>query len=252
MQTFETTTAPFDTALAGLDELLATYVDDAGMVDYPGLVRDRPLGAVLEALQSTDPGRLSRSDQMAFWINAYNAGTLKLVVDHYPVGSIKQITPVRLPGRSLYVPRLNSPWMYPVLHVGGRDLSLHHIEHRILRRAFRDPRLHFALVCAARSCPNLRREAYRGAALDDQLTDQGRQFLGDVRKNYADCDTLYLSAIFLWFRRDFTRSTGGLQPFLAPYTDGAIRNRLEQGNATLRYLPYDWSLNDQAEVRRNC
>ena len=232
-----------------LDDVLKTYVDDAGFVDYEGLKNAGALARCLASMAAIEPDELPGAERMAFWINAYNAWTLQLIVDNYPVESIKHITPFRVKGRSLYVPRFNSPWAYPVVRVGGRVLTLDYVEHQILRRQYEDPRIHFALVCAARSCPNLRREAYTGDRLDDQLEEQGRAFLQDARKNRIQGDMLFLSAIFLWFRGDFPPGRKGLQGFLAPYFAAEHRSRLTEGAFSIRYNSYDWRLNDRAQVR---
>src|SRR4029434_9265868 len=132
--------------------------------------------------------------RIAFWINAYNAFTLRLILDHYPIASIRRIG--WLPGAAF------RERFIPMQGLKGETISLDDIENGTLRSAFREPRIHFALVCAARSCPPLRREAYRGADLDRQLDDQARIFLRDATKNRVDAATrtLYLSSIFKWFR----------------------------------------------------
>ncbi len=178
--------------------------------------------------------RWSRAEKIAFWINAYNAYTVRLILDHHPLRSIRKIG--WLPGAAFRLPFI------PMQGLRGDDMSLDDIEHRVLRAEFGEPRIHFALVCAARSCPPLRAEAYRAADLDQQLDDQGRRFLGDVAKNRLDraAGTLYLSAIFKWFQPDFETS-GPLSAFVAPYLD---RQASELADVEIEFLDYDWSLNE--------
>lgn len=245
MTTLRTTTAAFDHRR--FDEVLAAFVDARGRVDYAGLKRSGALDPYLAQLDAATPEAMPPRERLAFWINVYNAWTLRLILDHHPVQSIKRITPVRLPGLSLYLPKLNSPWEYRIVRAAGRRLTLNEVEHGIIRKAFDEPRIHFALVCAARSCPKLRREAYTGPRLDAQLDDQARDFLHDPARNrIPDAPGLIrLSPIFRWFRRDFARDERGLQAFLAPYFEGDVRERLRRGDYRVRYLRYDWRLNEQ-------
>lgn len=228
------------------DRLLEQYVDARGFVDYAGLKahQDSALTPYLQQLAATDPSNLDRDERLAFWINAYNALTIKLVVDHYPVESIRDITPV--PGPS--IPKVNSPFKLDVGEVGGTVRTLDEIEHGIIRERFDEPRIHFALVCAAWSCPRLRREAYTGSRLDAQLADQARTFLHTARKNKipAGESTIQLSRIFKWYQGDFGDSPAEVQHFIAPYFADPVRRKLASAAYQVEYLEYDWSLNDQA------
>lgn len=227
-------------------ELLQTYVDANGLVDYAGVqaAHDEELAPYLQMLAETDPSNLDEQARLAFWINAYNALTLKLIVDHYPVETIRSINPAG----GVTVPRLNDPWHVEVGEVGGEVRTLDEIEHAIIRARFDEPRIHYALVCAAVSCPRLRREAFTGARLETQLDDQARTFLHDATKNQipADGETLRLSRIFKWFEEDFGPDTEAVQRALAPYFEGTVRERLRAGAYDVDYLAYDWTLNDQA------
>lgn len=210
-----------------------------GRVDYAGLARDgqTALDAYLATLSgtcATDYSSWSTADRIAFWVNAYNAFTVRLVLNHYPVASIRTIG--WLPGaafRDAFIPM-------PALK--GGMISLDDIEHATLRSAFREPRIHFALVCAARSCPELRSEAYRGADLDRQLDDQARTFLHDPGKNRVDVagKTLRLSRIFSWFEGDFDAAAGSVPAFVAPYLTDVAPVAVYR----VEYLDYDWALND--------
>ena len=230
------------------DSLLVEFVSENGLVDYAGIKESDALGAYLDVLSNTNPDELSQEEAIAFWINAYNAYTIKLIIDNYPVGSIREISPFRIKGLRLAIPKINSPFEYRLAEINGQSLSLDDIEHGILRKQFDEPRIHFALVCASISCPPLRREAFTGENLNHQLDDQARLFLTDTSKNdVSEEGTLYLSRIFDWFQGDFADSKTGLQAYLAQYFEGSVRDQLESGTYKVKYLQYDWSLN---EVKR--
>lgn len=234
---------------AAFTSILQRYVDNRGMVDYAALKANRaPLDAYIARLEAAQPRQLSRDEQLAFWINAYNALTLRLVIDHYPVPSILRITRVRIPGMAAFIPGVNSPFARNVTRIGGTRLSLDDIEHGIIRREFTEPRIHFAVVCAAVSCPPLRREAYTGARLDAQLQDQGIRFLTDRALNrIPDGDgQVALSKILDWYKQDFGPSNADLLRALAPFFSGEMRARLERGSDRVRFLDYNWSLNDRS------
>lgn len=230
-------------------ELLRTYVDDAGMVDYAALQANHndALAPYLQQLAETDPSNLDKAARLAFWINAYNALTLKLIVDHYPVERIKDITPAGGPS----IPKLNAPWYVKVGEVGGQMRTLDEIEHEIIRERFDEPRIHFALVCAAMSCPRLRQEAFTGDRLDVQLDEQARAFLHTSAKNQipADAETIRLSRIFKWFEEDFGDGTDDVQRYIARYFEEAVQEKLQQAAYEVDYLEYDWTLNDQSPVQ---
>jgi hypothetical protein len=228
------------------DRLLASFVDAEGDVDYARLRAraDSVLAPYLRRLARTDPAGLGRDARLAFWINAYNAYTLKLIVEHYPVQTIWAVTP------GPAAPKDNSPFALEVGRVADTMRTLDEIEHEIIRRRFDEPRIHFALVCAAKSCPRLRREAYTGPRLDAQLADQTRTFLHDDQKNRipAGPDRIALSRILKWYGGDFG-DEAALQRFMAPYFEGEVRDRLAAAAYEVTYRPYDWALNDQARAR---
>ena len=128
----------------------------------------------------------------------------------------------------------------------GQTLTLNTVEHGILRKDYVEPRIHFALVCAAKGCPPLRNESYVATRLDEQLNDQARQFLANAQKNRVDMEsqTVYLSPIFKWYGVDFEKKSGGVLQFLKPYWPEQERTELEKGDFKIRYTDYDWSLND--------
>jgi hypothetical protein len=215
-----------------------------GDVAYAALQREgrTSLWRYLDELSATCAQhyeRWSREQRLAFWINAYNAFTVELILDHYPVESIRRIG--WLPGAAF------RKAFIPMAGLRGGEVSLNDIEHRTLRADFREPRIHFALVCASRSCPPLRGEAYRASNLDRQLDDQARTFLRDTSKNRFDpaTSTLSLSRIFDWFRADFEAAAGSLPAYVARYMDDP---RVSRPDVEVEFLEYDWSLNDQATV----
>jgi hypothetical protein len=171
---------------------------------------------------------------MAFLINAYNAYTLQLIIDHHPVKSIKDIGSF-----------FKGPWDQPVVRLFGRTLTLNNLEHDIIRVDYQEPRIHFALVCAARGCPPLRNEAYLADRLEEQLDDQVRRFLATPDKNRVDASrrTVYLSPIFKWYGADFEKQHGSVLAALQPYWPKASASVLAQGGFKIRYTDYDWSLN---------
>lgn len=221
--------------------ILRRYVHD-GQVDYAGLRRHgtRPLSRYLRSLASVcsaSHATWSRAERLAFWINAYNAYTVRLILDHYPLSSIRNIGV--LPGAAF---RLK---FIPMRPLTDETLSLNDIEHDIVRKDFREPRVHFALVCASKSCPMLRSEAYRASDLEAQLDDQARRFLRDPTKNRFDAETrtLQLSAIFSWYREDFEREGRTLADFVAPYADAPVAAAVRDPQLRVQFLEYDWSLN---------
>lgn len=224
-------------------QVLSRFVDEEGHVDYARLkaASRAGLASYLRRLATTDPASLRPDARLAFWINAYNALTLKLIVDHYPVENIWAITP------GPAAPKDDSPFQLDVGTVADTVRTLDEIEHEIIRQRFDEPRIHFALVCAARSCPPLRREAYTGPRLDAQLDDQTRTFLRNNSKNRipAGDGRVALTRILKWYGQDFGPTTDHLQRFLAPYFDGAVRAKLRRAAYEVTFLPYDWALNDQ-------
>lgn len=236
------------------------FVDNQGMVDYSGL-KQAPglLGDFAKALAQFPEPRLRElpeADQIAFWINAYNGLTLKAVVDHYPIRP-SLLTSLVYPRNSIR--QISGVWDRLQFEVAGRKRTLDEIEHQILRKEFDEPGIHVALVCAARSCPPLRNEPYQGSRLQDQLADQVRRFLADPNSFRIDPDsgTVYLSRIFEWYGTDFidrfgTTEFGGhsdaeraVLNYLSQHLDAERARHLRTGSFRLRYLDYDWSLNER-------
>ncbi|HLU77039.1 MAG TPA: DUF547 domain-containing protein [Burkholderiales bacterium] len=196
------------------------------------------LGA-LSAVPTSTYNDWTRAQQLAFLINAYNAYTVKLVLNHYPVNSLKDVV---APGAD--------PWQREFFELLGRQRSLATLE-RDLIGAFEEPRVHFALSCAAIGCPMLRNEAYVAERLDEQLEDQVRRFMSDATRNRYDAqsNTARVSRIFEWHAKDFARSAGSVQAYIARYAE-ALTGAPDRGETLaakpfrIDYLPYDWHLND--------
>jgi hypothetical protein len=243
---------PIDTTLASTVEdpaalytaLLAERVRD-GHVDYEGLVGDRKLDAYVAWLAQTDPARLDTRERLALWINAYNAYTLKLIRDNYPVESINEL---HAGGKIVGHLTNRTAWDISFAEVGGRTYTLNDIEHEIIRKEFHDPRIHFALVCAAVSCPPLRPEAYVGERLGEQLDDQARVFFSQESKNRFDLDSkvAHLSKILDWYGADFADSKDGILRAIAEYLPSDVRESIEADASAwkVEYTKYDWSLNE--------
>ena len=228
------------------DNLLQKYVSLEGNVNYKGFIQDsvqfKKYLALLEANPPND--NWTKEEQLAYWINAYNAFTVKLVIDHYPVKSIKDIKS----GLAF----VNSVWDIQFIKIGEEQYDLNNIEHSIIRKQFDEPRIHFAVNCASYSCPRLRNEAYTAEKLDVQLADQTSLFLNDPRKNQiSNPDKIQLSSIFKWYSTDFTkkgifsRLFGGsarskkLIDFINPYVKTEIKRTAE-----VEFLEYNWNLNE--------
>ena len=213
-------------------ELLARHLQD-GRVDYDGLKQNEAqLDRYLDLLAAVDPQALSDRERFAFYVNAYNAWTLKLILTHYPgIDSIKDIGPF-----------WKSPWKMEIARIDGGLLTLDEIEHDILRAQYRDPRVHFAVNCASLGCPPLRDTPFTGQELEEQLERATRDFINDPRRYQLDGDVLHVSRIFKWFSDDFDNDPIA---FFRRYAEGDLKAQLEARGADLgvAYLDYDWSLN---------
>lgn len=218
-----------------LSQLLKQHVDQDGIVNYPGFIKDSvKLNTYLKLLSNHPPQKAwGRTEQMAFWINAYNAFTIKLITRYYPLKSIKDI------GSSIQIPFVNTPWDIKFITIGKNRYDLNNIEHGILRKKFDDPRIHMVLVCASKSCPILLNEAYDPAILDTQLTNQTNVFLADPSRNQVSARQPKLSMIFNWYAMDFNTDGKTVRDFVNRYATVKI-----QEDAKISYLDYDWSLNE--------
>jgi hypothetical protein len=245
----------------GYAKTLRAYVDGQGIVNYTDLKADRKgLDAFVSSLAALDPelfGKWSDKEKIAFWINAYNALTLRAIIDNYPIKA-SFFGGLRFPQNSIR--QIKGVWDEIQFPVMGRKITLDNIEHDILRSQFDEPRIHVALVCAALGCPPLRNEPYISARLDSQLGDQARRFFKDPEKFRVDREEgrIYLSSIFKWFGGDFVkayRSNKGFPGkgeteravlnFASNYLDRDEKSYLEKGGYSISYLPYDWTLNEK-------
>lgn len=236
MLTATASASSYDHSHATLDAVLKTRVHN-GLVDYSGLKAEREsldsYLATAGAVAMADFQQWSKDEQLAFLINIYNAATLQLIIDNYPVDSIKSLGSL-----------LKSPWSRETVLLFGKKISLGTLEHKIIRKNYEDARVHFALVCAALGCPPLRSEAYVGARLSEQLDAQAKSFLSTATKNRIDSEkkVLWLSPIFDWYRKDFDTASTSLSAFVAPYLGVAADTPLD--SYKIEYTDYDWSLND--------
>ena len=207
------------------DSELKKYVDDQGNVNYRGWKKNsKLLETYLKNLENNPPiEQWTKNDSLAYFINTYNAVTVKLILDNYPLRSIKDLI---------------IPWWLKKFKLKNEKISLNFIEHKILRK-MDEPRIHFAINCASRSCPKLQSEAYYSHKLENQLDNAANVFINDQTKNKINVNSLMLSKIFSWFKDDFGNKIQLLK-FVNKYSKIKI---LE--NVKIEYLNYDWDLNEK-------
>lgn len=217
--------------------LLKKHLNAKNMVNYKGMQADLPkLDAYLAMLSANAPEKKwATNEKLAFWINAYNAFTVKLILDYYQNGKLKSIKDI---GTIIPIPRINDGWSKKFIKIGNKTLSLNNIEHDIIRKEFAEPRIHAAVVCAAKSCPPLRNEAFTAIQLHAQLDDQMRDFINDPTKNSVKSNAATLSPIFDWYGSDFTKT----KP-LAVWINKYAKTKLA-ADAKINFGDYDWELND--------
>ena len=232
-----------------LDALLARHVvdhpDGVTRVRYAAWKASAPDIAALEAwiaeAAARRPSAMARNEAFAYWANLYNALTLKVVLERYPVRSIRDIrsTSVPLDPRQFF-----GPWRTRLVTVEGRRMSLDDIEHETMRPTFRDPRVHYAVNCASIGCPNLWPRAWRGATLERELDAAAAAFVNHPRGATVLPDRrLRVSSIYSWFREDFGGSETGVVGHLRRHAAPALAARLTDGT-TIAEDAYDWALND--------
>lgn len=219
------------------------------VVDYDGIQRDREkpgslYDKVLKQLVNVNPNELrKREDQIAFWINAYNIGAIKMIMDHYPVESI----------RSLKIHWLKNPWNKKILTVGNTNYSLGHIEHDILLGTFGEPLVHFAIVCASLSCPDLSPAVFTGHRLGEQLEGQARLFLGNEEKGLRidrENGVVYFSKIFTFDKKTFPHGAKDAIPLITGFIDHEQdRIYVRSGTYEIKYLEYNWDLNTLSKAK---
>jgi hypothetical protein len=254
---------PTATFYEDYDSVLKQFVSEDAFVDYESLKKNR--GALnrfagqLAKVSEKEIEKWSEEAQIAFWINSYNALTLAAIVDHYPIEA-SLFRSLLYPSNSIR--QIDGVWDELLFVVAGRTLTLDDIEHQILRQAFDEPRIHMALVCAARSCPPLRREPYTSSQLDLQLSDQSKKFLTDSGKfrieRSGEETVVHLSSIFDWFGDDFApiylpesgfsghpEAARAVLNFISTHLSERERLLLKNGKYRVRYYKYDWSLNEK-------
>ncbi len=230
-------------------EFLARYLvvgaDGINRIAYRRVhAQDRERLAIYVArLAGTPITAFRRDEQRAYWINLYNALTVRLVLEHYPVTSIRDIA--LSPG--LFA---RGPWGKKLVHIEGEEVSLDDIEHRILRPFWRDPRLHYALNCGALGCPNLQPQAFTAASTEAALDDGGRRYVNHPRGARVEQNRLTVSSIYVWYRSDFGGSDGAVISHLRRYAAAPLAAALAAVTA-IAGDQYDWSLND-AGLRDQC
>lgn len=204
--------------------LLQKHVSSNGVVDYKGFKKEAAaLQSYLNVLATNLPQKSwTKNAILSYWINAYNAFTVQLILDHYPIKSIK---------------RIDNPWDREFINLGVKKYSLGEIEHKILRK-MNEPKIHFAINCASFSCPNLTNYAYTENELDKQLETAAKSFINDTTKNSVTTDKIEISSIFNWFSSDF-KTNGTLIDYLNNYSSIKINK-----GAKVKYKEYNWNLNE--------
>lgn len=223
------------------DLLLRRYVDSQGRVDYAAWRSQstQALSGWLNEMTAVEVAELEVDQRLAFWLNLYNALVIERVLQHYPIASIRP-TVLGIPNWPAFF------WFFvrPVYRLGKSRYSLNAIEHDILRQDFDEPRIHFALVCAAIGCPLLRNEAYQPQSVRSQLEADANRFINNPKKVYYDAQTqtLYCSQILKWYRQDFLKVASSIPAYVQPYLSVSLP---DASSLTIRYLDYDWSLNQR-------
>ncbi|MDQ3069257.1 MAG: DUF547 domain-containing protein [Acidobacteriota bacterium] len=251
--------AAFDHTYSVLARVLAAHVEGP-RVDYASLKAQRAsldaVAASFDAADARGEAGWTREQRMAFWINAYNAFTLRAIVDHYPIrSSLFTLQPRNS------IRQIGDVWTARGWRAGGRAVSLDDIEHKILRPEFNDARIHFAVNCASVGCPPLAAEPYRAATLDAQLDAAGRRYLGSPQGLQAGGDTLRVSSIFKWYGEDFIKTYAPIAPAgpdpatravlgaVMRFGPSGAASLAKSGRARVVFLDYDWSLNDVTRAR---
>jgi len=213
------------------------------VVDYEGLLKESrspssDYSIFLKQLSQFNPDSLkTREDKISFWINAYNIGAMKMIIDHYPVDSI----------RSRKISFLKNPWKIKILNIHGELYSLGQMEHGIILEKYRAKTAHFAIVYASLSCPDISKDVYMGVTLKSQLEKQARFFINNKTKGLVidrAKNTVYVSKIFKWDKKNFPRGADDIVPFITPFIENAKDRRyLQRENYNLQFSEYNWDVN---------
>ncbi|MEL6373094.1 MAG: DUF547 domain-containing protein [Pseudomonadota bacterium] len=230
------------------DKLLKTYISDGrdGLndVDYKAWKAGghKALKAYIQSLEKIDVTTLTKNQQFAFWANLYNAKTIDVVLEKYPVKSIKNVSL----GGSLFATFTGGPWKAKIMKVNGVKLSLDDIEHGIMRKIFKDPRVHYAVNCASVGCPNLAKDAFTGAKLNAQLDNGAAAYVNSPRGIAVKNGRVVASSIYKWFQVDFGGSEAGVLNHARKYAKPDLKAKLK-GKSDIYDYEYDWSLNDKKD-----
>ncbi len=239
--------------------LLSRFVNDQGRVDYTALQNDaRDLERYYLLLSTYSPDSHpdlfpTAQSKLAYWLNAYNAAVIKTVLTYYPISSVGDIRPPLL---FFFLPHKSGFFLFQRVTFGGETTSLYFLEHRVIRTRFADPRIHFALNCASGGCPRLPRQAFTAEQVDEQLDHEARRFLAEERNLVIDHENkiVSLSSIFQWYESDFLTwlqhqfpgRKATLLDYVALYVSAEKAEELQRAASyAVRFLPYDWRLNDQ-------
>lgn len=211
-------------AYVKLNAFLGKYVTGSGNVNYASIKSNKSdLEDILKEFESNDPNTWTTAQKLTYWINAYNIYTIKLIVDNYPTTSITNITA--------------KPWHKSFIKLNGKTYSLNQIENDIIRKQFNEPRVHFALNCASKSCPILLNKAYLPGTVYSQMTTQTKRFLNDTSKNTFGAKEIKISKIFEWYVEDFTKGGTTVIDFINKYRTEQLTNQ------KITYSEYSWDLN---------
>lgn len=214
-------------------DFLSAYVvaggDGVARVRYPAVAPEHraALNAYIASLEAIDPAKLSRAEQLAFWINLYNAATVRIILDRPGVSSIRSI---------------RNPWGTPVAEISGRALTLNNIEHGILRPVFKDARIHYAVNCASVGCPDLARAAYSSANIEAELDAAARRYVNHPRGVSVDKGRVVASNIYSWYAADFGGAETAILDHIRRYADRPLLEALD-GARNIAAYRYDWALN---------
>ena len=228
--------------------VLAGYIDEEGLVDYSSLADEgcEDLKAFVRAIGSTDPSGFDEAEQIAFWINAYNAIVIYQVVQRYPMDSVREVG---------FLLGLVGGFFKQEYRVANRERTLDNIEHDILRPSYNDPRIHWTLVCAAFGCPRLLRRPYVAADLDPMLTELAFEFMANPRALHIDDENhiLWVSSYFDWYGDDFEAEAGSIIDYILDHApeNKAAWIREHRDTMRVRFIDYDWALNDQSKGPRS-
>lgn len=216
------------------DYLIADHESGINRVDYEALIDDKALlEEYINTTANIDPRKYNKDEQMAYWINLYNALTVLLIIDEYPTQSITTL------GKTTIA---FGPWDDFAITVAGQDLSLNDIEHRILRPIWQDDRIHFAVNCASIGCPNLQAEAFTSDNLNTLLDIGAEEYLAHPRALRFEEDTLILSSLFEWYASDFGNDLTAILAKLSEYAPDELKEDLKEHQGKIKY-EYDWGLN---------